>query len=56
MDDEMTEAEAIELLDALDGGDPEGAHFDADAVLLDFVPEKVREAYKRVHLRLIWRD
>lgn len=44
----MNEAEAIEALDAIDGGDPESAHCEADDVLLKSVPWAVAEAYRRV--------
>ena len=41
-------------IDALTGGDPELAHAHADAILLDAVPEDVREAYKRLQGRCAW--
>lgn len=52
----MTEHEAVGALDRIctpEQGyrDIEGAHIDADFVLLEFVPEEVRAAYDRVVVR-----
>ena len=49
---QMTKAEAVRRLDALDGGDPEADHGDADAILLEFVPPEVRRAWTRARERV----
>lgn len=50
----MNTREAIERLDATSGGDPEGAHSDADDVLLALVDPEVAEAYERLVGRCRW--
>lgn len=45
---------AVADLDEINAGDPEVAHSQADAVLLRFVPEAIREAYGRVQERADW--
>lgn len=47
----LTPEEAIEALDAISGDDPEGAHIEADAVLLAAVDESVFAAYERLQER-----
>lgn len=42
---------AVADLDAIDGGDAEGAHAEADEVLLRMVPRQVRQAYERLRER-----
>ena len=45
----MKAQEAVEKLDALIGTeDGEAAHAKADEILLEYVPQSVREAYERV--------
>ena len=46
--------ELIRQLDALDGSDPESAHSAADDMILDALPEEVRQAYQRVPRRCDW--
>jgi len=43
--------DAVERLDALTDADTEAAHIDADAVLLEFVPDEVKSAYIRARER-----
>lgn len=50
----LTIQEAIDKLDAIDESDCEGAHMDADDVLLELVDERVREAYRRLVVRCGW--
>lgn len=50
----MTDDEAVAALDAVLGGDPEGAHGMADDILLALAPESVRSAYERVMDRCAW--
>jgi hypothetical protein len=45
---------AVEALDAIDGGDPEGDHGDADHILLTIAPPEVRRAYERLVSRARW--
>jgi hypothetical protein len=45
---------AVERLNAIEGGDPEGAHGEADQVLLALVPAEVREAYRALVARCEW--
>jgi len=47
----IVELRAVAELDAIPDDDPEGAHSDADDVLLGFVPEAVAAAYGRVLTR-----
>lgn len=47
-------SEAVAALDAINGHDPEGAHGEADEVLLAVVPAEVREAYERLAARCGW--
>jgi hypothetical protein len=42
---------AVEALDAIDAGDPEAAHSEADAILLAYVPDDIRDAYDRLVAR-----
>lgn len=47
----MTKNQATKMLRHLadnPGGDPEHVHSAADAILLDYVPEDVRDAYQAV--------
>ncbi len=44
----MTIEEAVAVLDAIMGDDTEGAHIQADAVLVKMVPEEVKAAYERL--------
>ena len=47
--------DAVKALDDIDGqGDPEGAHGEADEILLKSVPAPVAEAYKRLVDRARW--
>lgn len=50
----MTPEEATTRLDAIGVGDPEGAHIEADDVLLALVPSDVAAAYLRLQDRLPW--
>ncbi|QSR25554.1 hypothetical protein CFH99_07950 [Nocardioides aromaticivorans] len=45
---------AVAALDAIDGDDPDGAHSEADQVLLDAVPAEVADAYERLVARCRW--
>jgi len=49
-----TQDELIRRLDAIDGGDPDGAHGEADDLLLEAMPEEVRQAYMRLVKRCRW--
>jgi hypothetical protein len=46
--------EAIAQLDSIGGGDPEGAHGEADHVLLVLVDPDVAAAYQRLVGRCRW--
>lgn len=46
--------EFVSLLDRIDVGDPEDAHWVADHVLLNAVDPEIREAYERVKDRCRW--
>lgn len=46
--------EAVELLDKERGRDPEGAHAEADDILLAVVDPAVRDAYERLVKRAGW--
>ena len=51
----MNPATAVAKLDAIDGGrDPEGAHGEADKILLRMVPPEVAAAYRRLVDRARW--
>ena len=53
----MNQKEAIKRLQELeeDSGDNEEAHYEADAILLEFVPPKVKDAYLRTRqIRGFW--
>lgn len=50
----MTVAEAVAALDAIDGKDPEVAHYDADMIVLALCSVKVRAAYERCVNRAKW--
>ena len=41
-------------LDSIDASDPEPAHQEADALLIEAVPPAVRAAYERVKQRAPW--
>lgn len=45
---------AVKALDTIDVSDPERAHGEAEAILRDFAPRSVREAYDRVVARARW--
>jgi hypothetical protein len=51
--DEWSEkvARAVDGLDAIKPGGPEANHLKADAILLEFVPEEVRQAFDRAESR-----
>lgn len=51
----MTEEEAIDKIDLLDGGDPECAHSMADEILEQLVSPGVRDAIQRLRDRCAWR-
>lgn len=42
---------AIDELDAIHGKDSESAHIKADAIVLNALPDVVKEAYQRVKAR-----
>lgn len=46
--------EAVARLDAIDGGEPEGAHGEADGILLASATPEVRAAYERLKGRAPW--
>lgn len=46
--------DAIAALDKISAADPEGAHSEADKLLLSLVPPDVRAAYERVTARAAW--
>lgn len=48
----MTPEEAIEKLDEIDDGDAENVHIVADEILLEYIPQDVRNAYNRVKNRV----
>lgn len=50
----MNTEDAVAMLDALGGNDPEIAHGEADRVLLAVAPQDVREAYERLVARCRW--
>jgi hypothetical protein len=45
---------AVATLDAIGVGDPEGAHSEADEILLSLVPAEVAAAYRRLVARSPW--
>jgi len=47
-------ADVVARLDAIEASDAEAAHGDADEILLEAVPQKIREAYERVVTRAPW--
>lgn len=51
---ELTTQEAVAALDAIDPDDPEGAHSEADQVLLSLVDPEVRAALERLVSRSQW--
>lgn len=51
MSKQLSKREAVEQLNALDSGDGEEMHAEADKILLAYVPEQVRQAYERVQDR-----
>lgn len=51
MSKSMSKTEAVQQLNALDSGDGEEMHAEADKILLAYVPEQVRLAYERVQAR-----
>lgn len=50
----LNAAEASFLIDAIDGIDPDGAHSEADDILLRVVPDEVHDAYVRLMDRCSW--
>lgn len=51
----MAEGDAlIAQIDGLDISDPEAAHGEADRLILDALPEEVRQAYVRLANRCSW--
>lgn len=48
MEQPKTVEEAVAALDAIDGGEPEGAHGEADRILRAVVPPEVSAAYGRL--------
>lgn len=50
----MTAEEAVGILDSIPSGDPEGAHGEADNVLLAVAGPDVRAAYQRLVRRCAW--
>lgn len=53
--EQMTPAEAVARLEGIDPrGDPEGAHGEADKILLAALPSEVRDAYRSVMERAPW--
>ena len=50
----MLREEAVAALDAIDGGDPDGAHGEADKILLAYVDPSVAGAYERLVERCAW--
>jgi len=50
----MDTFEIVASLDAIGDGDPEAAHSEADALLLEAVPTEVAQAYERVIDRQAW--
>lgn len=49
-----TRAQAVEAIDNIDVSDPEAAHIEADAILLELAGPEVREAYDRLVKRSRW--
>ncbi len=47
----LTTADAVAALNRIKGGDPEGAHADADRILLASVHPDIRAAWERVETR-----
>ncbi len=50
----MTIEATIEALDEIDDFDPEVSHQQADAIIIEFLPKEVQEAYRRVIDRQHW--
>lgn len=50
----MSKREAIQQLNALSGGDPDGDHGQADKILLAYVPPDMAAAYDRLVDRAAW--
>lgn len=50
----LTPDEAVAALDAIDGADADGAHGEADNILLCVVPPAVEAAYRRLIARCGW--
>lgn len=50
----MNTAEGVARLNALQPGDNEGAHDEADAILLEFVPKRVADAWRAADERIGW--
>jgi hypothetical protein len=50
----MTVEEAVVALDELNASDAEGAHSEADDILLELVPPEVKAAYYRLVARAPW--
>lgn len=52
--DEATTRRVVDLIDALDGSDPEIVHSVIDELLLDLVPDPISEAVQRAIARCDW--
>lgn len=50
----MNAEQAVSALNAIDGGDPEGAHCEADDILLSLAPPEVAAAYACLIERCAW--
>lgn len=50
----MSVADVVAALDAMQTDDCEGAHADADALLLSIMPTEIQEAMARLHGRCRW--
>lgn len=54
-DVKQVQADAVAALDAIGGSDPEGAHYQADQIVLALVDPAVRAAYDRLAYRVAQR-
>lgn len=50
----MTTNDIVQRIDALDGQEPEGQHYEADELLLEAVDPAVKAAYLRLTKRARW--
>ena len=50
----MKTKQAIELLNAISGDDPEADHSSAEAILLKCVHPEIRDAYESLKQRAAW--